>query len=236
MRHHVYAFNVYGVLQGGGGGTASVIAFVSGTNNTVGYTLTYTPVSGNFLFVTAGNGNASTIIPTIGDSSTHSWQSMPSSPFPDTASGNTFAAWWTTAKVSSAITITIDFAAFSASSMSSLAEYSGVAASPIDGGTYTVGTITVGTDGIKSAQITTTADGDLVFSYIYLNGADTQTQWTAGTNYTKRAVSSTDPSDASHFSSALEDTTQASAGAIMPTWTAANSGTYRVFTFAIKHA
>lgn len=112
-------------------------------------------------------------------------------------------------------------------------EYSGVAASadPRDGhvGNYqaTPGT---GADALTSTSITTTTNGDLIYGSTCL-GSGQNGPLTAGTGYTKRRDTTSDPFVAI---TASEDQVQGAAGSIAATFTQPNAGGTITFITAIK--
>lgn len=111
-------------------------------------------------------------------------------------------------------------------------DYSGVMTSnPIDGHTIqeqlTPGT---GTDAISSGNITTTANGDLIFGGVtdFTGATNTYTQ---GTNYTLRSNAS-----ASTLATAAEDRIQSSAGSIAATFTQSTADHTVTIVMAFKAA
>lgn len=118
-------------------------------------------------------------------------------------------------------TVTTTFSA-SKSANCALHEYSGVVTSgALDKSTSGSGTATTGTDGASTTSVTTTANGELIFSSINQTSGGAPVI-TAGTGYTLRQNGKIGGST----TNATEDLVQASAGAIIPTFTFGTTDTY----------
>jgi hypothetical protein len=113
-----------------------------------------------------------------------------------------------------------------------IAEFSGVATtSAIDGSTSQVFAGSTTTNAVTSGNITTTANGDLIYSAFYDENVGGAT-FTAGTGFTALDIN---PSSGT-FPFGHEWQVQSTAGSIAGTWTQSISGSTDVLVLALKAA
>lgn len=129
------------------------------------------------------------------------------------------------------ITLTASFSPGVGFRAMAMAEFSGVAtSSAFDGATGQLSGNSTATDAVTSGNITTTANGDLVYSSYY-DEAVAGATFTQGTNYTLL-----DKTTGSSFPFGHEYQIQSSSGAIAGTWTQSVSGGADALVVALKAA
>lgn len=208
-------------------------AFVDGAATST-TSVTKAVTAGDLLVVVHTFGDV-VLTPTISDTGANVWTQGAAQPIRDTLNSQSGVSWWAIAAATVSITVTIAATA-GVNLGTAIAEYSGNAAAPITDGSNTAliaGSAAV--NGDATGSVTTTVNGDLVVSFIVDTAVLVSvTQFTAGTGFTKRPTVSIDPGGVNP-TFALEDSVQAVAGAINPTWTAttADAGLGITMTFKV---
>jgi hypothetical protein len=202
-------------------------AFVSATANGISnqQTITKSVTAGNLvvMIVTMENG---TDTPTISDG-VNTWNQVTASPLKDATNGAGMAMWWAVAATTASITVTVSNRASAVGyGLNSLAEWSGNAASSLADGSAGAANIaaSTATDGQASGSFATGTAGDLIVAAIIdvqAAVADSLPQYTAGTGFTRRDTASLDTGSLGNGQAfAVEESVQANAGTINPTFTA----------------
>jgi hypothetical protein len=187
----------------------------SETANGVQFSLPQAALAGNAIICGLTYPYSSSRTVSVTDNESNAWQKAVS--VGSTTGDMTVALWYATNVAAGTVTITVTFdTAIYAQQFACKEAYNIVASSPLDG-TASVASST--TSSVSTGSITTTANGDLVFEYgNYIAGSG---GFNTGSNYANLFVAGpgwspiiADPESGEFF----EDTQQASAGSITPTY------------------